>query len=234
MQPPTRSYDALVLGLIGPVFVALAAWFWLSRNDVSVPQTGAVEVAQADITTEPLRHPLPDPPFIISGSYRLGCMECHRLMTPPEQAHPRLMQHRDIRLDHGINDQCFNCHDRFDRGRLLLRTGETVPFAEAPRLCGQCHGTTWRYWQRGVHGRSNGYWDTSRGTRRRLSCIECHDPHGPAFDPMTPLPAPRTLRMGDPHTERRAKDLHRHNPLVQWAPEESGAGHGAPTGGEPP
>ncbi|MHC4427396.1 MAG: hypothetical protein ACYS0D_02180 [Planctomycetota bacterium] len=230
IQSQLSYYDGLVLGLIGPVFLALAAWFWFSRNDVSVPHTGAVEVARADITTRPMRQPLPDPPFIISGGYRLSCMECHRLMTPPVQPHPRLMQHRHIQLGHGVNDQCFNCHDRLDRERLLLRTGETVPFADAPRLCGQCHGTTWRDWQRGVHGRSNGYWDRSRGTLRRLSCVNCHDPHAPAFDPMVPLPGPRTLRMGEPDVASHTEQVHRHNPLRQW----SLKGHGDSTAEETP
>lgn len=47
-----------------------------------------------------------------------------------------------------------------------------------------------------VHGRTNGYWDTSRGEQSRRKCIECHDPHQPPFPPMRPAPGPETLRMG--------------------------------------
>jgi hypothetical protein len=98
----------------------------------------------------------------------------------------------------------------------VLSNGETIVFGEAPTLCAQCHGTTWRDWEQGMHGRANDYWDVTRGAVRWLSCVECHDPHAPAFDPMQALPGPNTLRMGDPRRDRHLEVAERRNPLRYW------------------
>jgi hypothetical protein len=77
-----------------------------------------------------------------------------------------------------------------------------------------------------MHGRTNGYWDASRGEARRLTCTECHDPHAPALPAMTPLPGPATIRMhvvpADPH--RAAPE----SPLRRWS---AGEGETPPEGG---
>lgn len=41
-------------------------------------------------------------------------------------------------------------------------------------MCAKCHGPRYREWQQGAHGRSNGYWDNTRGESRRLGRTECH------------------------------------------------------------
>ena len=66
-----------------------------------------------------------------------------------------------------------------------------------------------------MHGRTNGYWDVTRGMQHRLGCTECHDPHSPrspAMQPVTPLPPPHTLRMERPKEHGEAKEL---DPLRQ-------------------
>ena len=142
--------------------------------------------------------PLVDPPMILLNGFERTCMDCHRVFPPRDIAPEDLQQHRHIRLDHGINDACRNCHDVENRDRLVLRGGESIGYDDVERLCAKCHGPTYRDWEIGTHGRSNGYWDPSRGERRRLACTECHDPHvprSPAMDPINPLPGPNTLRM---------------------------------------
>jgi hypothetical protein len=94
-----------------------------------------------------------------------------------------------------MNDWCFNCHDVAERERLVLQDTTTVMFVEVPVLCAQCHGTTYRDWQRGMHGKTTGSWDKASGNQRRLLCTECHNPHGPAYGKLVPLPGPNTLRM---------------------------------------
>jgi nitrate reductase cytochrome c-type subunit len=220
-RPDSETVNRVVHAFIGPVLLIVAAWLFVSRNWSELPHAEQVTVSREAFSTDPMREPLGDPPWIRSGGYQLSCMECHRLFVSPPVTPRRLMQHRHVTLEHGLNDQCLNCHDREDRNRLRLRTGETVPFAETPRLCGQCHGTAWRDWSRGTHGRTTDFWDSSRGTVRRLSCIECHDPHAPAFDPMVPLPGPNTLRMGDPHHGEHAGDSAKRNPLRQWSMHET-------------
>jgi hypothetical protein len=222
-DPPTdpdsrnEALDLLVRSLIGPVLIGLTVCLILTRDWTSVPHTTAVQVSAEDISTEPVRHPLGDPPRIVIGGYEMHCMECHRHLDSRRETPRRLTQHRHIELDHGVNDRCLNCHDLEDRNKLALDGGRTIPFGEAATLCAQCHGTAWRDWQRGTHGRTNEYWDLTRGPVRRLVCIECHDPHAPAFPPMKPLPGPKTLRMGTPREGGHADEAGRRNPLLQWS-----------------
>jgi hypothetical protein len=208
--------NELMQWMIGPVFLVLAGWMFVTRDHGDIPHTGRVQVAWEEITPDPMRVPLADPAHMVVAGFELECMECHRLFESLPDTPKLLMQHRDIVLDHGLSDRCFDCHDRDDRNRLTLGGGETVPFAEAPMLCAQCHGTTWRDWQRHVHGRTLDYWDGTRGPRSKLSCVECHDPHAPAYEPMRPFPGPRTLRMGDPRQARHLEVVERRNPLRHW------------------
>jgi len=223
----------VVRTLIGPVFLVLTGWLFITRDWADIPHAEHVPIARQDITTDPMRRPLPDPPWVESGGYELTCMACHRIFESLPDKPRRLMQHRHVALDHGLNDRCLNCHDRDDRNLLVLASGETILFADAPRLCAQCHGTTYRDWSQGMHGRTNDYWDVTRGPRRRLSCTECHDPHAPAYDAMRPLAGPNTLRMGKPHRDRHAEAVGKRNPLRHWSMAEPRA-HAAddePAGG---
>ncbi|MHC4413776.1 MAG: hypothetical protein ACYS0G_00675 [Planctomycetota bacterium] len=173
-------------------------------------------ITPEDITTEPLRRVLSDPPSIVVGSYRFTCLECHGLFESTPRTPGRLTQHMHIVLDHGLNDECLNCHDRYYRNKLALASGDVVSFTEAARLCAECHGTAYRDWQKGMHGRANGYWDATRGVRRQLTCTECHDPHAPALKPMRALPGPDTLRMGEPPEPGKVEHIRKRNPLRQW------------------
>jgi len=208
-----KPANELVQWAIGLVFLVLAAWMFVTRDQVDIPHADRVQVAWDQITIDPMRRPLVDPPHIVLAGFELECMECHRMFESLPDTPRWLMQHRSIMLDHGVSDRCLDCHDRDDRNRLTLGGGETVLFADATRLCAHCHGTTWRDWQRGMHGRTSDYWSADHGPVRRFSCVECHDPHAPAFEPMRPLAGPRTLRMGDPRHERYPEVTERRNPL---------------------
>ncbi len=177
--------------------------------------TDPVAVSRADIAW-PLRAVPDDPPTIVVAGFTKKCMECHSLFTSAPDTPLRLSQHRNIVQGHGMNDRCFNCHDNADRNSLVLPDGSTIGFREAPRLCAGCHGLTYRDWQRGMHGRTIGSWDTSRPEHARLTCTRCHDPHAPAFDDMAALPGPDTLRMGEPHEPVHDPGSKR-NPLRQWS-----------------
>jgi hypothetical protein len=199
--PPRRpaAPTALFTWLIGPIFAALGAWFiWLAPAPVN-----PIEPARAGpprrFEPQPRLPVLTDPPVIAVGGYFRPCDDCHRLFQTPAQAGVRrqLLAHEHIELAHGLNDRCFNCHDRDHRERLVLRDGATVGFAESSRQCAECHGAAFRDWQRGAHGKTVGSWRADDERRRRLQCVECHDPHAPGYRPLEPLPAPFTLRMGD-------------------------------------
>jgi hypothetical protein len=123
-------------------------------------------------------------------------MDCHRIIPSPAETLRRLTQHTEIQFNHGINTRCFNCHHPTNRNAFVDDFGHEIPWDQPQQLCAKCHGPVFRDWQAGSHGRSNGYWDITRGQQRRLRCIECHDPHTPPFAPMAPAPGPTTLRMG--------------------------------------
>jgi hypothetical protein len=130
-----------------------------------------------------------------------NCNECHRLF-PARWHHTQFVEHKNIRLDHGANRFCLNCHHPTDRGAFSDYDGSVIPEENVVQLCGRCHGPAYRDWKAGVHGRKNGYWLKSRGPQTQLRCIQCHDPHSPKFKPIQPLPPPT-------YPARAAKSLKR-------------------------
>ena len=57
-------------------------------------------------------------------------------------------------------------------------------------LCAKCHGTHYRDWLSGAHGRRTGHWDTAKGGPKQTVCIACHNPHWPVFKALKAAPAP--------------------------------------------
>jgi hypothetical protein len=128
--------------------------------------------------------PVPAPPFS-EGIF--PCSDCHAGLEPdPERR--ELTMHTDIVFRHDEEHRwCLDCHAPNDRDQLRLASGTLVPFTESYRLCGQCHGTQYRDWRTGIHGKRTGYWD---GSKRYLLCVHCHNPHHPRFAELEPLPPP--------------------------------------------
>jgi hypothetical protein len=129
--------------------------------------------------------PVPAPPFS-EGIF--PCMQCHAsIPTNPERRALEGM-HSDIVLHHDEEHRwCLDCHNAEDRDKLHLASGALIPFTESYQLCGQCHGTQYRDWRLGIHGKRTGYWD---GPKRYLLCVHCHNPHSPRFASVQPLPPP--------------------------------------------
>lgn len=183
---------------VGMAFFALAGWFLLGPDMLDIPDKKVTSIDPELLSTAPRRAILSDPPTIRIDGFDRTCMDCHQLFPPRPDPPVALAQHKHIVLDHGINKQCRNCHHPENRNLLVMHGGETIGYDHVEQLCAKCHGPTYRDWQRGSHGRTNGYWDSSRGEVRRIRCTECHDPHNPrvpAMDPIAPLPGPDTLRM---------------------------------------
>ena len=118
------------------------------------------------------------------------CRECHRMIKSKWNYDREMTEHMDIVLDHGNNRFCLNCHHETNRNAFADYDGSVIPETDVVLLCAKCHGPTYQDWKAGVHGRSNGYWDTTKGPQTRLRCIQCHDPHSPAFPGMKPDAAP--------------------------------------------
>jgi hypothetical protein len=166
------------------------------------PRYQRLAVAPAPIpatTTDPtpVRVPSQQPLYRV-GIFTFRCSECHRTRPEPYASGSEFTKHSEIRLAHGTNTRCLNCHHPVNRDAFVDDFGEEIPWEQPPRLCARCHGPVYRDWEHGSHGRINGHWDTSQGELVRLKCIQCHDPHHPPFQPLASAPAPRTLH-GRPH-----------------------------------
>ncbi len=133
------------------------------------------------------------------------CRACHG----PEKDFPvnfqrreALLVHRNVRLNHGgVRVWCLDCHHPDDRNRLLpLSDGKPIEFEKSYLLCGKCHGTKFRDWRHGIHGKRTGKWD---GAKTYYLCVHCHDPHSPRFKPIEPMPRPKK-----PHTPKETQARH--------------------------
>ena len=151
---------------------------WEAKLSVSAPG--------ADAGADGHEYALPPPP-LSEDTY--PCSDCHEKATPEELEPRQLVEmHEEKLLDHGSEDRwCFDCHNPDDRDALRLVNGSSVGFEESYKLCGQCHGTIYRDWRAGIHGRRIGYWN---GPKEYMLCAHCHDPHKPKFPSMKPLPPP--------------------------------------------
>lgn len=145
-------------------------------------------------TGTPEMHPditVADPPPF-QGEEIFPCVDCHDPdfmevdTTRRELADPHDTMPEYAHAAHRM--WCMDCHDAEDRDMLHLASGETLPFEEAPRLCGQCHSEEHRDWVVGVHGLVNGMWN---GPRTIQPCASCHDAHAPAYGKIDLMPGPK-------------------------------------------
>ncbi len=112
-----------------------------------------------------------------------SCRSCHATTTPniDTRTAAELDQfHQGLKYVHG-NLTCLSCHNAKNYDTLRLADSRPVEFTDVMTLCSQCHGSQRRDYNRGLHGGMNGHWDLTRGGRTRNTCINCHDPHAPAF-----------------------------------------------------
>ena len=122
----------------------------------------------------------------------ISCSTCHSMMEPNRQiesAEELEAFHQGLTFDHG-GLSCLSCHDERNYDQLRRADGREIDFANVMQSCAQCHGRQHREFERGVHGGMTGYWDESRGAQHRNNCIDCHDPHAPAYPQVTPVLPP--------------------------------------------
>jgi hypothetical protein len=165
---------------LGRAIVAIAAAAALAQaraESAAKPAAAQGQKPQQLIQAEP-------PPFS-EGIF--PCSSCH--VEPGDRTRRELGFHEEIKLNHGPpeNRWCLDCHDSVNRDVLHLTNGDPVPFTESYRLCGQCHGDKYRDWRLGVHGKRVGQWN---GQKTYFLCVNCHNPHSPAFKPLKPEPRP--------------------------------------------
>ena len=113
------------------------------------------------------------------------CSKCHRHIKPNREKRTLELSHAEISLRHAEEQRwCLDCHDG---DKLRLPNGELVDYDRSYILCGQCHGTVFRDWKAGIHGKRTGSWN---GERYYRLCVSCHDAHRPKYKPIEPKPAP--------------------------------------------
>ena len=162
------------------------AWSPAELTDVDFDEPLLPAVVEAAATAEPGVFNVPPPPFKDESNF--PCSDCHSDMEVNYERRELEEYHEEIRLQHGPDERwCFDCHNAEDRDRLRLANGRRVGFDESYQLCGQCHGTIYRDWREGIHGRRRGFWD---GAKSYLLCAHCHDPHAPRFAAIEPAPPP--------------------------------------------
>jgi hypothetical protein len=130
---------------------------------------------------------VPPPPF---SEDIFPCSECHADMdVDPERRELEDMHEEISEIFNHASDQrwCLDCHNPDNRDVLRLANGDLVAFEESYNLCGQCHGTIFRDWKAGIHGKRTGEWN---GKKQYRLCVHCHNPHSPRFKPVNPLPPP--------------------------------------------
>lgn len=158
----------------------------VARPEPSRPQVGLPQDTHLD-KTPPRRTEGLD---LVKMGWTYNCMDCHKLLQAKWHYDRPMVEHETVKLDHGNNRFCLNCHHPTNRNAFVDYDGSEIRESDVVLLCAKCHGTTYRDWKAGVHGRKNGYWDASKGDQTRLRCIQCHDPHQPKFKAVNPLPAP--------------------------------------------
>lgn len=128
------------------------------------------------------------PPPPLSEDYYPCAENCHNDMETNYTPRELEDEHTDIKLHHAEQFRwCLDCHSAENRDMLHLQSGELIGFDESYRLCGQCHGSKFRDWRNGIHGKRTGFWN---GEKQYLLCAHCHNPHQPAWKPLTPEPPP--------------------------------------------
>ena len=168
------------LGAVVPLLLAVP----VLASEAAAPAAGAAAAPAAP--PEAPGHVQAKPPPFSEGIF--PCTQCHS--GAGDRTRRALGFHDEIQgvFDHDAEHRwCLDCHDNANRDVLHLSNGDTLPFTESYRLCGQCHGDKYRDWRVGVHGKRVGMWN---GKKTYYLCVNCHNPHTPRFKPLKPEPAP--------------------------------------------
>lgn len=195
-----RSILFLIAALIlFPAFILISLW---GRAGEELSNDFVIIERSPEIPAQPTLHPVyirkPDgPPRVATNEIGFdgqpataSCMTCHATRKPDaqiRQASDLDEFHQSLHFQHG-NLSCLSCHNADDYDTLRLTDGAKVEYSEVMQLCSQCHGTQYRDYQNGAHGGMSGYWSREHGPRYRNNCIDCHDPHAPAYAGMVPVP----------------------------------------------
>ena len=210
-----------VLAVLSLVFLALAAAFVLNAGGKTAGLKPLPLVDTNFLNTATVRRSYADLVKAGEDLSDFDCYTCHEKGKPPPlhyDAEGKIIvaqEHPDIVMGHGThgrNNNCYNCHNETNLTLLQPRDGREVTISDSQMLCGSCHGPTYRDWENGVHGRTSGYWDRTKGDIDRKKCVNCHNPHSPKFPGRQPAPGPHQLHP-DPHASAEEL-LRQYEPVI--------------------
>lgn len=210
MDNSSAHTTLLVVGLLAMLAVSVAA---LDRTRLVAPSDHTLASAAAARESRSKDHHYPvivrqpaEAPRVDLGvtdtsgnSVTAACVTCHAPGTPNQQnriASDLKEFHQGLSFAHG-QVSCLSCHNANDYDSLRLADGTSIAYSDVMTLCAQCHGPQTRDYKHGAHGGMTGHWDLSRGPRERNNCVDCHDPHAPAFPKMNPTFKPRDRFLND-------------------------------------
>ncbi len=200
-----RSYPYTVLPMVCGFILLVCVTAGKAGNDASPPANSTDSSPSRRTGLIPLRFAARRSSYSISINSCISVMnamliskaptyDCDKYLRIPGSFHLPFGAHRDMVFNHGLNLRCFNCHNCANLGTYINYDGSEIPGDTPVLLCRKCHGTTYRDWVAGIHGRTNGYWDASRGKQAKLDCNQCHNPHQPHFPRLVPRPSPAAAR----------------------------------------
>jgi hypothetical protein len=114
-----------------------------------------------------------------------ACIECHTKPLKQMQSKDLKKAHWNISIKHANANtmNCITCHDGTNMDDLHSLTGSKIDFNKSYKLCSQCHTKQFKDWKGGAHGKQIGGWAPPRAS---LTCVNCHNPHNPAFSSKWP------------------------------------------------
>ncbi|WP_250436934.1 cytochrome c3 family protein [Hanstruepera flava] len=109
-----------------------------------------------------------------------ACTECHSKPLQDMENTDLKKAHWDIEIVHANENtmNCTTCHNPENMDNLKSLTSNHIDFNASYQLCSQCHTKQFEDWKGGAHGKEIGGWAPPRAS---LTCVNCHNPHNPAF-----------------------------------------------------
>lgn len=181
----------------------LCASFVAGTWDVEPDRSVVVPVDSSVADTPTVRFSAAEQDRLDGDTSMYSCYSCHEPGLEPEvivdaDGIVQYEEHTwDFELRHGANrrnEYCYTCHNQNNLEELVTPQGHVLSIFDSNPLCGGCHGTTYRDWESGLHGRVSGFWNAEAGPAKKEDCASCHNAHSPAFPSIPPWPAPQPLR----------------------------------------
>ncbi len=114
-----------------------------------------------------------------------ACTECHSKPLSEMKGNEFKKAHWNLKMIHANKEtmNCVTCHNSNNMDELTSITGKSIDLNNSYKLCSQCHTKQFEDWKGGAHGKRIGGWAPPRAS---MTCVNCHNPHQPAFDKKWP------------------------------------------------